>query len=292
MDFSETKQEIFQADRSTRLLTRIWLPEGETKAVFLAIHGGLAHAGDWIGPALYFKERGVATYALDLRHHGTFPSYNQNGKNYFHIESYEQYSKDIDGFYLFIRERHPDLTIFIIAHSNGALIALNYLLSQGKGRDFAGVIISSPWLKNRVKVNPILKLLAPLIAYFSPLFLKESDIKAEELTHDKEIVRRHHKDEELGLRGTHGTARIFVEALRCQKRVLKRLSRWDSLPLFAVIAGEDRLADPVAAVDGLKKIPEELRTIYFYKDNYHENFNELNREEIFGLINSWMADKR
>ena len=58
MDFQETKCEIFNADENTRLLTRVWLPEDTPKAIFIAIHGGMAHAGDWVTPALYFKEKG------------------------------------------------------------------------------------------------------------------------------------------------------------------------------------------------------------------------------------------
>lgn len=291
MDFGETEQEILEIDEKTRLLSRIWLPEGEIKAIFLAIHGGLAHAGDWALPALYFKERAVATYALDLRHHGTYPQYNRGGQNYFHINSYRQYSEDIDFFYNFIRKQHPDLPIFIIAHSNGGLITLDYLLTLGQERDIRGAAISSPWLNNLVPINPVLDFFANIIAFFNPLFQQEPTIALEELTHDGEVVKRHHRDEKLGLRGTAGTVKLYIEAKKCQKRVLKGLKSWSKVPLFAAIAGEDRLADPAATNEALKAIPPELLTLHNYPGNYHENFNELNREEIFGLIWKWLGDK-
>ena len=99
MDYGETKYEIFQPDGKTNLASHIWLPEGKPKAILLAVHGGMAFAGDWKNTALYFKSKGLATYALDLRWHGDFPKNNPGGKNFFHIDSYDTYSKDID-FYL------------------------------------------------------------------------------------------------------------------------------------------------------------------------------------------------
>ena len=95
MNFSETKTEIFQADEKTKLLVYEWLPDKDVKAVMIGIHGGMAHGGDWVTPALYFKEKGVATYAPDLRWHGTYPKYNEKGKVFFHINSYDEYVDDI-----------------------------------------------------------------------------------------------------------------------------------------------------------------------------------------------------
>ena len=35
----------------------------------LAIHGGLAHAGDWVTPAAHFKKRRWATVSFDMHGH-------------------------------------------------------------------------------------------------------------------------------------------------------------------------------------------------------------------------------
>ena len=118
MNFSETSCEVFQADESTRLLMRIWMPKNKPRAIFLAIHGGMAHAGDWVTPALYFMKKDIATYAPDLRWHGTFPQYNLGTKVFFHIDSYDQYVNDIHNMYTWISERHPGVPVFILSHSD------------------------------------------------------------------------------------------------------------------------------------------------------------------------------
>jgi len=153
MGFSETSSELFQADEKTKLFTYIWMPKEKPRAILVGIHGGMAHAGDWVTPALYFIKKGIATYAPDLRWHGTYPKYNPGGKVFFHINSYDQYCQDIDRFITWVSSKHPGIPIFIIGHSNGGLIALYYGLTLGKNANVKGFIVSSPWLKNKVEVH-------------------------------------------------------------------------------------------------------------------------------------------
>jgi len=288
MNFSETKTEIFQADEKTKLLVYEWLPEKDVKAVMIGIHGGLAHGGDWVTPALYFKEKGVATYAPDLRYHGTYPKYNENGKNYFHINSYDEYVGDIHKLYSWVKERHPKVPIFIISHSNGALIALNYGLTLAKKTDIKGFIVSSPWLVNRVKIPAALKTIAKLIAGIYPTFAVKAPALTDVLTHDEKITARHHQDEKIGLRGTMATAKLGVESEKTQGWVLENMKTWERFPMFAVIAGEDQLADPQSSKNAVNAIPSKLLTLIVHEKNYHENFNEVNRDKTFGAIWKWM----
>lgn len=288
MNFSETKTELFQADAKTKLLVYEWLPDREVKAVMIGIHGGMAHGGDWVTPALYFKEKGVATYAPDLRWHGTYPKYNEKGKVFFHINSYDEYVDDIHKFYSWVKERHPQAPIFIICHSNGALIALKYALTLAKKTDIKGFIVSSPWLKNRVKIPATMNKIAKLIAGIHPTFAVKPPALTDVLTHDEKITARHHHDEVIGLRGTTASAKIGVESEKTQAWVIENMKTWERFPVFAVLAGEDQLADPQGSKKALNSIPSKLLTLIVHEKNYHENFNEVNRDETFGAIWKWM----
>ncbi len=288
MSFSETRTEVFQADANTKLLVYEWIPETEPKAVMIGVHGGLAHGGDWVTPALYFKEKGFATYAPDLRFHGTFDKHNPGGKVFFHINSYDDYAKDLHAFCDWVRKRHPGKPVFIISHSNGALISLYYGLTLGKQADISGFIISSPWLVNRVKVPGILKAISKVIAKVHPTFSIVPPSLTDQLTRDEKITARHHHDEEIGLRGKKVSAKLGVESEKTQAWVLENLKHWEKFPLFAVIAGNDQLADPEASHAALKTVSSKLVTIVVHPNNYHENFNEINRADIFGAIWQWM----
>ena len=288
MKYSATKNDIFQADENTKLPSYVWIPDGKVKAIVIAIHGGMAHGGDWENTALFLKEKGIATYALDLRWHGLFPECNPGEKNIFHIDTYDTYAKDIHKYYKSIRKENPNTPVFILSHSNGGLISLYYGLTLGKDSEIKGLIVSSPWLVNRVKVPAPLMLAAKIIAFFKPTFPFTTEPLTDVLTHDPEITARHYKDEESGVRGTNVSAKLSVEYLKAQKFVLKNISTWNQMPVLGIIAGDDHLADAQSSIDALESITAVAEKTLIYPKNYHENFNELNREEIFEEIWNWI----
>lgn len=288
MDFSETRCEVFQADEKTNLLARIWLPDGKVNAVLIGIHGGLAHGGDWVTPAKYFQQHGIATYALDLRWHGTFPQYNKGGRVMFHINSYDEYTADIHAFYLWVTKQHPGTPIFIISHSNGALIALKYGLDYADKTGVKGFVVSSPWLKNKVKMPALLVKMAGFLARIAPTMAVTPEDFTDRLTHDPVITARHHADTKSGLRGTKATVKLGAESMKTQEWVLENIRRWKGFPVFAVIAGQDVLADADASIGALRSMDAKLLTLTVHDNNFHENFNELNREEIFSDILKWI----
>ena len=65
------------------------------------------------------------------------------------------------------------------------------------------------------------------------------------------------------------------------------LSQWRH-PVFAVVAGADKLADAHVSRRMLGTIPETRRTLHFFPENFHENFNETNRDTIFSALWQWM----
>ncbi len=288
MNYNQTKCELFAADEKTNLLAHIWLPDKEPKAIFLAIHGGMAHGGDWVTPAMYFKEKGIATYALDLRWHGTYPEHNKGGKVFYHINSYGEYNRDIHKFYQWIKERHPNLPIFILCHSNGGLIALNYGLQIGQQADIKGYIISSLWLKNKVQVPKIMVHLSKIIAKIAPMYAITPESLTDNLTHDEKITARHHEDEKIGLRGKTASAKMVVEFEKTQDWVINNMQHWGKFPIFAVLAGQDLLADNETSIRVFKQIPSEQLKLIIHENNYHENFNEINRNDTFDEIWNWL----
>lgn len=288
MDYAETKYEIFQPDGKTNLASHIWLPEGKPRAIIAAVHGGMAFAGDWKNTALYFKSKGIATYALDLRWHGDFPKNNPGEKNFFHIDSYDTYAKDLDFYLKDIKEKNPGIPVFILSHSNGALISLYYGLTIGKNSDVKGVIVSSPWIVNKVKVSPVLLAAAKIISMFYPKMAVAPEPLTDVLTRDKEITARHHADEASGVRGTKGSAKLAVVSAKAQKYVAENMSQWNAAPILGIIAGDDHLADPEGSEKALKSVTSKPVELVKYPQNFHENFNEVNRQEIWDLSLKWI----
>ncbi|MDA8402995.1 MAG: alpha/beta fold hydrolase [Desulfobacteraceae bacterium] len=279
MDFSETRMDVLKTKDGLNLDIHIWEPE-TPNAVLMAIHGGLAHAGDYVTPALYFKEKGIATVAYDLRGHKQEKTY---------IDNFDLYLEDTSDFLGWTKKAYPNIPIFVMGHSMGGLIATHFGIRYAAADSrIKGYILSSPYYENAIKVPPVM---IPLIKVFGKIIPKAvipgPDL-TELLTHDEAITNRHRRDEESGIRSKKATMRFGAELLKAQKWVKESFSGWRH-PTFAVIAGADQVADYTEAERQFKGMDPKLLTYLFHKDNFHENFNENNREETFGRIYGWMG---
>lgn len=281
MRFSETRLDVLKTRDGAELDIHIWEPKAP-RAVLMAIHGGLAHAGDYVTPALYFKEKDIATVSYDLRGHKQEKIF---------IASFDQYLEDTADFFEWTKKTYPDIPVFVMGHSMGGLIATHFGIRYAADEPkIKGYLLSSPYYKNAIKVSPVMIPLVKLFGSVIPRAVIPGPDLTEMLTHDEAITRRHHQDEADGLRGKKATMRFGSELLKAQKWVRKNFPKWDH-PMFAVIAGDDQLADSAESEALLKTMDSRLLTCVFHKDNFHENFNEKNRQKTFDKMYEWILDK-
>jgi alpha-beta hydrolase superfamily lysophospholipase len=280
MRFSEDRLTAFTAANGVQRRVHVWAPDAP-RAVILAIHGGMAHGGDYVTPALYFRQHGIATVAYDLCGH-------QDARRV-DIPAFDVFLDDSLLFLQWLKQQYPGVPVYVMGHSMGALIATHLALGRFAG-DAAvrGYILSSPYYVNAIKVSPVLLALAGVLGALAPRMKVPLASLTDQLTHDGAITARHHADERDGIRATEITVRFGNALTQAQQGLAARMPAW-SQPLFAVVAGADQLADADAAEAMLKSVPASLLTFRRYPQNFHENFNELNREQIFADILAWMA---
>jgi alpha-beta hydrolase superfamily lysophospholipase len=279
MKFSETRMDVLKTKDGLNLDIHIWEPQSP-KAVLMAIHGGLAHAGDYVTPALYFKDWGIATAAYDLRGHKQEKTY---------IDSFDLFLEDTAEFLKWTKSAYPDIPIFMMGHSMGGLIATHFGIKYAAADPrIKGYILSSPYYENAIKVSPVMIPLVKIFGKIIPKAVIPGPDLTDMLTRDETITNRHRKDAEAGLRSLKPTMRFGAELLKAQKWVKDNFSSWRH-PTFAVIAGADQVADYKEAERLLKSMNPKQITYLFHKDNFHENFNELNRQETFDKIYEWIG---
>lgn len=280
MRFSEDKLATLLCSDQVKRPIHIWAPR-DPKAVILAIHGGMAHAGDYVTPALYFKEHGIATVSFDMCGH--------DGKKRVDIPSFNNFLEDEALFLKWIKSTYPGLPIFVMGHSMGALIATHLEFgSFAKDRDIKGVILSSPYYVNAIKVPQILQTFSRSLAKLFPTMKVPLEHLTHMLTHDAAITERHLTDERDNIRATEVSFRFAASLMAAQEGLAGKFGKW-AHPVFAVVAGDDKLADAQGAKALLDTIPADLLEYHHYPENYHENFNELNRNTIFADILKWMG---
>ena len=279
MRFAEDRLTTFTAGQGVQRRVHVWEPAAP-RAVILAIHGGMAHGGDYVTPALYFRQHGIATVAYDLCGHQDARRVDIPG---FHI-----FLDDSALFLQWVKQQYPGLPVYVMGHSMGALIATHLGLGHFAG-DAAvkGFILSSPYYVNAIKVSPVLLALSGVLGALAPRMKVPLASLTHQLTHDSSITARHYDDERDNIRASEITVRFGNALTAAQQGLAARMPGWTQ-PLFAVVAGDDKLADADAGEAILKAVPAHLLSYHRYPQNFHENFNELNREQIFADILKWM----
>lgn len=281
--FSEDRLARFKGRDGGERTIHIWEPS-QPRAVIMAFHGALAHAGDYVMAGLYFRSHGIALVGFDQCGH--------DGKRRADIPDFNIFLDDAELFLQWVKKNYPDLPIFIMGHSMGGLIATKFGLERLKRSDenVKGFILSSPYYVNAVKISPVLQKMSGVLAKLVPTMKVPLASFTDVLTHDAAITARHHADEHDAVRASELTVRFGHALSEAQKGLASNMPAW-RWPLYAVVAGDDQLADSQAAETMLKTIASDLLRYRFEALNYHENFNETNRAEIFADILGWMQPR-
>jgi lysophospholipase len=284
MRFHEDRIEKLTCSDGKQRNIHIWEPDAPSR-VFLTVHGAMDHGGNYCLPALYFREHGIISAAHDQHGH------DHRGPDHptkVIIPRFEVFLDDMDLMLAWVKEHYPGLPVFILAHSMGGLVVTHYGIRRlGDDPMVKGFIVSSPYYVNKVKTPAIMLKLAGVLSVVAPNMNVPIEDILPLVTHDREIYERNLKDREDGIRARYVSARFAHELLKAQAWVQGNIAGW-TYPLLMIVAGDDRLADAEATRRMIAGIHPGLLTELYYPGNYHENFNELNRNEIFARILEWV----
>jgi alpha-beta hydrolase superfamily lysophospholipase len=265
----------FRGDGGLDLFRQRWAPAARPpRAAIAVVHGFGEHSGRYQTLVEHLVPRGHAIHGFDLRGHGRSPG--QRG----HIDRWAQYREDVRLFLGSVRRRDPGLPLFLLGHSMGGLVVLEFLLHHGE--DLAGVAVSAPAI-DRVKVaSPALVLLSKALSPVLPRF--SVNVSLGSVVRDPDTLEQTRSDP---LNHRRGSARWGTEALSAVARVKAR-SREISVPLL-VIHGD---ADPIIAVSGSRRLAEEaptgIRELRVYPEAFHETLNDRGREVVLQDIEEWL----
>jgi alpha-beta hydrolase superfamily lysophospholipase len=220
--------------RGPRLYWRSYEPP-RPRATVAVVPGGGDHSGRYPALTAGLVAAGFRALLVDFRGHGR-----SEGRRW-HVERFGDYLDDMDAFMGHVRARAGDGKVFVAAHSMGALIAATWALAPG--REAAGYVLSSPYLKLKLE-PPALKILtARLVGTVVPWLPISTDLRVADLTTDEEL-QRWTLDDPLYGRAT--TPRWFVESGKAQRELMASAERFTA-PLLVLTAGADPIADPDAA---------------------------------------------
>jgi alpha-beta hydrolase superfamily lysophospholipase len=266
----------FTGRNDFNLYRQAWLPEGTLKAILLVVHGIAEHSGRYTNLVNYFVSKGYAVYSFDLRGHGK-----SDGKRSY-IERFSYYLDDLQTFFNLVRTENPNTKIFMVGHSMGSTIALDYALEHQ--RELQGLIISGTTLKAGSSINKASILMAKILSVIMPK-MGVTALDSNGISRDKAVVTAYINDP-LNYTGKL-SARVGAELLKTMEMLQSRLSEI-TLPLLIMQGSQDRISDPSSSKLLFDGVSSKDKTMKIYEGFYHEIFNDPERQQVFSDIEAWL----
>jgi alpha-beta hydrolase superfamily lysophospholipase len=260
-----------------RLYRQAWLPDAEPKAVVVLAHGASEHSGRyaWVGAQL--AGSGYAVHALDHRGHG------KSGKGAY-VDRLRHAVEDLDRLVTFAGEQHPGTRVFLLGHSFGGCLAIEYAVAHQDR--LAGLLLSAPLAA--LEAAPLaLRIAARTLSAVAPrtgVYAVDSsavstdpqvvaDYDADPLNHHGKIPARTIAEIANAVAGFHEHAPAITVPL------LVMHSPADRITLFS---GSEMVHDRAGSQD---------KTFIRYDGLAHEILNEPERQRVIDDITRWLDER-
>ncbi|MGB2897166.1 MAG: lysophospholipase [Anaerolineales bacterium] len=270
------RESHFEGMDGVALYSQCWLPDVPPRAVIALVHGFGEHSGRFMNVIDQMVAYQCGVYGYDLRGHGNSPG--QRG----HINSWMEYRIDLLNFLKMVSVQQAGNPIFLMAHSMGALIALDFILSENE--KLAGVIMSGTPIDPVGVAKPFLIALARILSRIYPRFSLDLGLEHDALSRIPSVVRAYKEDPLV-----HGkvSARWGTESLAAVEAV-KSQGEKIQIPIL-MIHGE---ADRVNSAEGAKRFFDQIRfhdkEFLSYPGGYHEAHNDLDYEIMLRDLLDWI----
>lgn len=254
----------------------------QVKGVLAIVHGLGEHSGRYCSVVRAAVSAGYAVFGFDNQGHGQ--SEGQRG----HIRRWQDYRDNVQAFLQLVRRQEPDAPLFVMGHSLGGLIVLDYVLRNTQTPCFQafqvrGIIVSAPPMKP-VSGNPIRATLAKLLSGFLPRLTLKMCLDEGGLSRDRKVESQAQTDP---LVHPYVTLRWGSETISTIDWVKKHISQL-KLPILLTHGGADPIIDPAGSTQIFEEIETSEKTLRIYPDSYHEPHNDLDADVVTADIVSWL----
>jgi alpha-beta hydrolase superfamily lysophospholipase len=275
------KSTLYASFDGMKLSGYLWEPKEKPKAIINLVHGFGEYSERYDHWANRFTEKGFIVHAIDNRGHGK-----SDGKRG-HIREFNDFLNDVDVLIKESKKIDPDLPQFIYGHSMGANIVTNYILKREN--NFKGAVLSSPWYKLTFNPSALMLFFARIMNKVYPKFTQNSNLDVKGISHDPAVVDAYIKDPLI-----HGkiSARMFYEIVIAGRKVIENTDKLN-LPVLIQHGTGDNITSYKASKEFYEKAKEQGKDIIYkeWDGLYHELHNELEKDEIFNFVNSWLENK-
>jgi alpha-beta hydrolase superfamily lysophospholipase len=270
------KKGTFNGACGLPLFCQSWHPTGEVRAIFIIIHGLGGHSDLYGNIVQHLVPKGYAVYTYDHRGNGRSPG--QRG----YINSWDEFRQDLKAFLHFVETEESEIPRFLLGHSMGGLIVLDYVLRYPK-ENLQGVIALAPALS--VGVSPLRIIIGKALSKLIPRFSLSLGIELSKATRDKKVLAAYAQD---SLRHNKGTARLAAQFMYTADWVQANAHKLQH-PLLILHGGADEVTLPQGSRNFIQRVNFGDRELKEYPESYHEIQDDFGHEEVIKDLEEWLA---
>jgi alpha-beta hydrolase superfamily lysophospholipase len=296
----------FKANDGAAVFVNRWLPEKDLKGVVQISHGMAEHSERYGEFAAALAGGGFAVYANDHRGHGKTAG-NKENLGYFADENgWERVVDDMKAVTDIIKIEKSGLPVFLFGHSMGSYLSRRYI--QKYGKDVYGTILSGTgadqgWLsriaialakleirrKGKKARSGLLNRLS--FGSYNKSF-KENRTDFDWLSRDEKAVDQYIEDSYCGEVATAGFFYDMLSGIKHLDRQEEISKIPKNLPIYLFSGDKDPVGkqtkDVLKTYRSLKNAGIKEVSYKFYKNGRHEMLNELNKDEVYEDVISWI----
>jgi acylglycerol lipase len=267
-------EDSFKGVDGVKLYYQAWRPDEPPKAVIQAMHGYAEHSGRYGNVVDELISRRYVIYASDLRGHGRSEGLQA------YVENFEQYVEEQRIFFSLIKEKEPNLPLFILGHSMGAIIARIFATKYPEG--IKGLVLSGAGTRIG-GTSGFMKEMAKFLVLIIPKGRIATDLSSQ-ISRDPKVIIEYREDP-LVFKKT--TVKLGVELLRGMKKA-NSLTSQIKIPTLVQSGSADKLVLGVKELDKLLTMPDKM--VRIYEGLYHEVYNELlaDRKIVLRDLGDWL----
>ncbi|MDQ0199517.1 alpha/beta hydrolase [Neobacillus ginsengisoli] len=252
---------------------RVFKPS-EPRAVVILVHGHGDHSGGLQNISERLLEHDYLAYTFDLRGHGKSPGVRG------HIRKWEEYRGDLHAFRELVCTLNPGQPLYILGHSLGGVICLDYSLFHGSG--ISGVVSISPAIS--YEVTPTEKILITLMSKVKPDYTINKPGNPELLTQDHEIIKKLDSDP---LRHNTVTPGLGSGLMRAIQRIMNQ-SQSIQMPFLLQYGLADEITPPEKLREFFLSVGSQEKQKLEYETARHRPFDDLERAQFLDDLLNWL----
>ncbi|MGI8713882.1 MAG: lysophospholipase [Solirubrobacteraceae bacterium] len=249
--------------------------EPTTRGVVVIVHGAGEHSGRYGHVAQRLVQAGFAVFAADHQGHG------RSAGDRAVIDRINGAVADLDQLVTIAGAAHPGLPIFMLGHSMGATVSLEYAIAHQQR--LAGLILSSALAALDAAPAPM-RLLGRTLSAVAPR-LPLIGVDASLVSRDPAVVAAYRSDPLVH----HGKlpARTVAELVAAAVTFPQRVTAI-TIPFLILYGTADRLCPPAGSVMLAERIGAADKTVYPYQGLYHEILNEPEQDTVLADVCGWL----